>query len=139
MTAQTTSTFNRIAKPNLLRRALQGNAIFTALSGLALIVAAKSIAAFIGLNQPAILFGLGLILAIDAVILFREAAREPINRTVAMLAIELDAAWVIGSIVLLVSGWVPFTTAGNWTIAIVADIVAVFAVVQFVGLRRLGK
>ena len=41
-----------------------------------------------------------------------------------------------GSIDILVTDWVPLTTAGWWTVAIVADIVAVFAIVQFYALRR---
>jgi hypothetical protein len=47
-----------------------------------------------------------------------------------------DVAWVLASVVVVVSGWAPLTAAGVWAIMIVADIVAVFAVAQYVGLRR---
>jgi hypothetical protein len=48
----------------------------------------------------------------------------------------LDIAWVTGSILLLASGLVPLSTARKWSIAILADIVALFALLQFIGLRR---
>jgi hypothetical protein len=50
-----------------------------------------------------------------------------------------DLAWVIASAGLIFANLVDFTTAGKWAIAILADVVLVFAIVQFVGLRRLAK
>jgi len=50
-----------------------------------------------------------------------------------------DLLWVVGSAVLIFTNLVPFTTNGKWAIAIVADIVLAFAIVQFVGVRKARK
>ena len=47
----------------------------------------------------------------------------------------LDTAWVVGSAIVLVMGIL--TTAGNVAVAVVADVVLLLSVAQFVGLRRL--
>jgi hypothetical protein len=49
----------------------------------------------------------------------------------------LDALWVSGSVIILFTDLVPLTTVGYWAVAIVADIVAVLAILQYIGLRRL--
>jgi len=121
---------------SLLRRALQGNAVFSGLSGALFVVAATPLASFLGIDTPLVLMVLGVTLLLYAVALFRQAAQESINRQFTIAAILLDVAWVAGSIVLLLTGWVPFTTGGKWAVAIIADIVAVFAALQYFGLRR---
>ena len=133
MIAQTTS---QSTKSNLLSRVLQANGVFSGLSGVTLTFAAGPLAAFLGLTSPTILVIIGIGLMLYAPALFYMAAQTPTNRKLVMAAIILDVAWVIGSIDLLVTDWVPLTTAGWWAVAIVADIVAVFAIVQFYALRR---
>jgi hypothetical protein len=133
------TTVQSTTQSNFLRRVLQANGIFSGLSGVAFILAARPLAAFLGLAAPVILMGIGLGLLLYAVALFREAARETIDRQFVIAAIIMDAAWVVGSIVLLLTGWVPFTLAGKWAIALVADLVAIFAGLQFYGLRRLNR
>jgi hypothetical protein len=49
----------------------------------------------------------------------------------------LDLIWVIDSAILLVSGWLPLTSTGMWTIGLIAVAVAVFAELKFFGLRRM--
>ena len=133
MIAQTTT---QSTKSNLLSRVLQANGIFSGLSGVALTFAAAPIAAFLGLNSPVLLVGIGIALILYAPTLFYIAAQTPVNRKLVMTAIILDVAWVIASIDILVTDFVPLTNAGWWAVAIVADIVAVFAIVQFYALRR---
>jgi hypothetical protein len=63
-----------------------------------------------------------------------------INTNLVWAVIIADVAWVAGSVVLLLSGWVPLTTAGKWLVALLADAVGILAVIQYIGLRReLGK
>jgi hypothetical protein len=50
----------------------------------------------------------------------------------------LDVAWVAGSVIILVLDLVPFTVAGRWTIILLAEAVAVFAILQYISLRRSG-
>lgn len=124
--------------PNLLRNAIRGNAIFSALSGFALALAAKPLAALMGLQPPLILTLLGVILLAYAALLYRTTTQIEINLSMARTAIVLDLLWVAGSVILLATGWAPFTTAGKWIVALLADIVALFAIWQYVGLRRMS-
>ena len=49
----------------------------------------------------------------------------------------LDVLWVLGSVALIFSNQIPLTVAGKWAVALVADVVALFAVLQYVGVRRM--
>ncbi len=118
----------------LLRRALLGNACFSTLSGIAFIVASRPLSEFVGLAQPWILIGIGVSLLVFAVGLFQNARRDVVNRAEALVAVVLDVGWVLGTAVVMAAG--VLNTAGNWIVAIIADIVLVFAILQAVGLRR---
>ena len=50
--------------------------------------------------------------------------------------IALDVLWVLGSVLLIFTDLVPLSIGGKWTVALIADIVALFAILQYVGLRR---
>ncbi|MFP6584566.1 MAG: hypothetical protein VCD00_18685 [Candidatus Hydrogenedentota bacterium] len=119
----------------ILRGALKGNGAFSSVTGIALLVAAKPIAGYIGLEFPWLLTVIGVSLLIFAVGLFRNATREKVDLTEARIAVVLDSAWVLGSGVLLMTGML--NTTGNWSVAIIADIVLVFAIAQSVGVRRM--
>ena len=122
----------------LLRNALRGNSLFSTLSGVSFVLAAGQIAEFLGVSPDAAvliaLIGVGLLGF--ATILFWNAARQTMDLTLAIAAIAGDVLWVLGSFVLLLVDPFGFTTAGHWAILIIADAVAVFAILQFVGLRR---
>ena len=121
----------------LLRRALRANGIFSATSGIAFVLAARPIANLIGIDYPMLITGIGVSLALFAVALFYNAARIEVNRLEAMLAVTGDLAWVVGSGIVIALGIL--TTSGNWAVALIADIVLLFAIFQFVGLRRLSR
>lgn len=133
----TTSIQHPSTESKLLRNALRGNAIFCALSGLVVLLAAQALAPFTGIDNPAVFVVLGIILLPYAAFLFWVSAQETINRTFGRTAVILDVAWVIGSIIILAGNFLPLTVAGKWTIALLADAVAIFAIVQAIGLRRL--
>ncbi len=124
-----------VASVTLLRRALQANGIFSALSGVVLILASNRIAALIGIEQS--LWLTGLLLLLFAAGLFRNARRAEINQTEAWLAVALDVIWVLGTGALIFAG--VFSTTGNWIVALVGDVVLLFAVLQFWGLRKLRR
>ena len=121
---------------NLLRYALRGNALFSAASGIVALVAAQSLAAFIGIQESLVFVVLGVVLLLFAIDLIWIASRKTIDRRVTWAVIVLDVAWVAGSAIILLFDLVPLTVAGSWTIALLAEAVAVFAVLQYVGLRR---
>jgi hypothetical protein len=122
---------------HLLRRALQANGAFSALSGLILLAAAQPLAALLGLSHPMTLVGVGISLLLFSAGLWRNSRRETVNQMEALLAVALDVAWVAGSIAVIFAG--VLSPTGNWMVAIVADIVLLFAVWQFLGLRKLRR
>ena len=132
-----TQTLPAADRSTLLRRAIQADGVFTLLGGLLLTIDAESIAALIGLPSSWILTVLGLFCVGYSALLFLAARRSPIDRGQALGFILADVAWVVASAAVLLGGWVPLTTAGIWSVLIVADIVAVFAAVTYVGWRRL--
>ena len=123
----------------LLRNALGANAAFSAISGLALPIAAEPLEAMLGPGaSQAVLTALGFALLAFAAILWY-CRREPrLTRAVGTIALLLDDLWVIGSLVLLLGFPELFTPFGRVLIGAVAVVVAVFAVLEFVGLRRLA-
>ena len=125
------------AKSAFLRRLLQGNAVFSGASRTIFILVAKPLSALIGLSVPAILVGIGTSLLVFTAALFFNSQRETINQMEAFTAVILDLGWVVGSTVVIFAGLL--NTTGNWAVAIVADVVRLFAVLQACGLRKLRQ
>jgi hypothetical protein len=84
-----------------------------------------------------IVVGLGLIGYAAA--LFTASRRPGLGRPAVIVFIVMDAAWVVGSGVLLAAGWPPLTPAGRWAVAGVAAVVALFALGQLWGLRLMNR
>lgn len=124
---------------SLLRNTLFGNSVFSFLSGAAALLFSQVIASFLGLSASWIILALGVGLIVYGVELYLAARAEPVNTSIARFAVYADLAWVLGSAMLIFANLVPFTTAGKWAIAIIADVVLVFAVLQYFGLRRLAR
>lgn len=131
-----TQTSTQRSNSFLLRRTLQANGIFSSLGGVILIAGAGPVTAFLGLQTPVILVVVGIVTLLYAVSLFLTAARPSIDRRTGMTYVLLDSAWVVVSIVILLTGWVSLTTEGKWAVGLVALIVAIFAELQFIGSRR---
>ena len=135
MATQTTSP-TRTSPMRLLRRTLQTNGVFSSVSGITLIAGAVPITSFLGLSSPIILVVIGVVVLLYAASLFMAAARRTIDRRTGFLYATIDGVWVLGSVVLLLTNMVPFTTAGKWSIALAAFIVAIFAGLQCYGAWR---
>ncbi len=121
----------------LLRRALQVNGIFSGLSGLAMIFASNQFALLLGLGQTGPLLGIGIALVLYAAGLLWNARRANINLKEAQLAVIMDFAWVAGSAIVIFTGMLSAT--GNWIVALVADVVLLFGVLQWLGIRKLQR
>lgn len=134
---QTQSISNDANKSDLLRNTLRANALFSLLSGAAFVLAPKLIGAFIGLPYPVAFIVVGVGLLPFAYAVYRVSGAEPITAKAARTIIILDVSWVLLSALLLWLLWAQLTVAGRWFVVLQADIVALFAIVQFVGLRRL--
>lgn len=132
----TLQTAPQNSKSTLLRRTLQADAIFSALSGLVMLAGGGPLAAFAGLETPLILLVVGAGCLLYAASIFYNIRQPIINPAFAWFTIIGNAAWVLTSLVILFAG-LPLTTPGWWAIALAADIVAVFAALQYLGLRRI--
>jgi len=124
---------------SLLRKALLGNTVFSTISGLLFVFDAAPIAAFLGLPSPLALRIIGVGLLAFAFFVYKIATAKLINLQAAMSIVVGDLLWVVSSVVLIFTSWVAFTTGGKWTIAIVADIVLAFAIIQYVGIQKARK
>jgi len=121
----------------LLRKALLANALFSTLSGLTVLVAQRWVSRILGLSNDANLWILGVVLIVFAVSLTFNARRQNVKMSDAWVAVSMDLAWVVGSAVLIFV--VPFSTVGQWVVILVAETVLVFALFQFLGIRRIQK
>jgi hypothetical protein len=121
----------------LLRKALIGNALFSTVSGLTILFAQGWVLRILGLPSSVNLLVLGAGLIVFAVTLVINARKQQVKKSDAWIAVCMDVAWVIGSYVLIFI--VPFSTEGKWVVAVVAEAVLVFAVLQIVGIRRIQK
>jgi hypothetical protein len=116
---------------------LAGNAVFSVVSGVAILFANRWLVKFLGLPEKVSLAILGVSLIVYAAILWSNARRPKIKITDAWIAVIMDAVWVIGSYVLIFV--VPFSIGGKWVVALVAELVLAFAVVQWLGIRKIRK
>ena len=121
----------------LLRRALQGNALFSLISGALILVMNRTLVEFLGLPSSASLTPLAIGLLGYAGWLLWNARREEIKIVDAWIAVALDMVWVVGSYALLFA--VRFSSGGKWVVALVAELVFLFAVMQWLGLRRVRR
>ncbi|MBY0318789.1 MAG: hypothetical protein K2X72_08715 [Reyranella sp.] len=129
----------------LLRRTLWGNAVFSVVSG-AVLAAFAGPFARIAAHEPVSVLGLDLAIVFEllgvGVIAFGAlcawvASRETLPLAWARVIFAADLAWVVASVLVLA---VPATwsMAGFVGIGVVALIVADFAIMEYLGLRRLG-
>jgi hypothetical protein len=122
---------------DLLKKALTGNAIFSVLSGLVILFANRWLVKFLGLPENASLAILGVSLIVYSVLLWMSAHRPKIRTTDAWVAVIMDAVWVVGSYVLIFV--VPFSAGGKWVVGLVAELVLIFAIAQWLGIRKIRK
>jgi hypothetical protein len=136
MTAHVTTQPAPPAQSNLLRYAVRGDAIITAIIGAISLADAQPLASFLGIQPPLALQSLGAALVLYGAFLLYTAAQSQISRRIVIAAITLDLIWVLDSAILLVAGWLPLTSAGMWTIGLIAVAVTIVAELKFFGMRR---
>ena len=126
-----------IKNSSSIRSILYGNALFSGVSGLLFILASQPIARFLGINMPLAILILGIGLVGYAALLYINASRPEISRSFVLFAVVADSVWVLLSIILLLTNGLPFTVPGKWAVGIVAAIVDVFAMLQFLEWRKM--
>ena len=118
-----------------LRRALTADAVLTGIAALALLAGASALEDLLGL--PAVLLrGAGLSLVPFTAVLIYLLRREAVPRGAAWFIIACNALWAIDSILLLFTPWVDPTLPGQVFVVLQAIVVAAFAEVQAMALRR---
>ncbi|MDJ0868538.1 MAG: hypothetical protein QNK03_20690 [Myxococcota bacterium] len=119
-----------------LRNSLRANAAFSTLSGVLFALAGAPIADFLGVAPPLLVTFVGLNLLGFAAALVWLASRPALPVRLAVIVIGADLAWVAGTLLLVFAE--AFTRAGATAALAVANVVLVFAVLQTIGVRRLG-
>ena len=119
----------------LLRTTFKANATFSAISAVVLLVGDGLVAALLGAYDAlGPIHFVGLNLAVFAGFLFWLARRDRISPAITGAVIAADLLWVVASWIAIGSGMT--RGQGSWVVGIVADIVLLFAIFQYVGLRR---
>jgi len=118
----------------LLRNSLRGNAAFSTLSGLTFAVGASTLAPPIGLADPRILMSIGVGLLGFAGYLAFVASRPELPVPTALQIVWADLAWVLITIPLALT---VLNFTGILATLAIADVVLLFAILQYVGVRRI--
>ena len=131
----TTDTTTAVRPRSLLRTALMLDAVVTGANGLAYLVAAEPLGDLFG-HSPAVLRGIGAFLVVFAALVALTGARATIPTPAVRAIVAANVLWAAGSVTAAIAGWGSPDTAGTvWTV-LQAVVVAAFAELQLMGLRR---
>ena len=118
-----------------LRFALLADAVASGATGLMMIAGADLLTSLLGL-PVALMREAGLLLVPYVALVAYVGTRQNIPHGAVKAIIALNVLWVLGSVGLLVSGFVAPTALGYAFVIAQAIVVGVFAELQFIGLRR---
>ena len=119
----------------LLRQALLADAVTTAACAALMIAGAGFLEGLLGLPAT-LLRAAGLLLIPFVAYVAMLGFRERVSRGAVWSVIGLNAVWVVDSVLLLVSGYVTPSGSGIAFVLAQAAVVAMYAELQFMGLRR---
>ncbi|GMU01626.1 hypothetical protein KH5H1_57460 [Corallococcus caeni] len=120
---------------SLLRRALLLDGVASGAMGLLMAVAAGPLGPLLGL-EPGLLRAAGLGLIPFALLLGYLAARETLPSWPVWFVVAVNALWVVDSVLLMTHGPTAPTGLGVAFVTAQALAVAVFAALEYAGLRR---
>jgi len=121
--------------PLLLRRALQLDAAASGGMALLAIAAAEPLGGLFGLPVELLRYA-GIALVPFVALVLWAATRAPTPGAAVRLIVAANLAWAAASIGLVLSGWIAPTTLGVGFVIAQATLVAVFAELQIIGLRK---
>lgn len=119
----------------LLRQALLSDAVTTGACVVLLVAGAGFLDGLLGL-PAALLRGAGLVLVPFVGLVAWLGLRDHAPRPAVWAVIGLNLLWAVDSVLLVISGWVQPTAAGMAFVLGQAAVVAMYAELQFMGLRR---
>ena len=120
---------------NLIRFALVADAVATVATGALLAAGGSFLAGLTGLSATATL-PLGLFLIAFAAFVGWVGMQQQTPRGAALLIVIVNAAWVVGSLIVLLAGTFPLTLLGVAFVIAQAIAVAALAALQWLGLGR---
>ena len=118
-----------------LRRVLLADAVTSGATGLLMMLGASLLAELLGM-PAALLDYAGLVLLPFAALVAYLATRESLWRPAVWAVIACNALWAADSVLLLLTGWIEANKLGVAFVIAQALVVAVFAELEYVGLRR---
>jgi hypothetical protein len=107
------------------------------LCGALIVLFDRKLVEFLGLPNQASLAVIGVCLIAYAAALWFNARRPMIRIVEAWIAVVMDLGWVVGSYVLIFI--IPLSLGGKWMLAVVAEAVLAFAILQWIGIRRVQR
>lgn len=116
-----------------LKTVLLANGLFSGSSGLVLALFPGWIGALLGYQFSTIYVVIGVVLLVYAGQLFVQLRSKRIHKLWLWWFILADLIWVAGSIVILWGDLFISTSFGRWLVAIVAGVVGLFALLQYLG------
>lgn len=114
---------------------LKLDAVVSGANGAAYLVAANPIGDLLGLS-PSLLRGIGAFLVAFAAAVWLVGARRADDALAVTGIAAANVAWALGSLAAAIAGWGTPTTEGTVWIVLQALVVAGFAELQLMGLRR---
>jgi hypothetical protein len=120
---------------SFLRWVLFADAATCVATGLLLTFGSGPLREYLGLPEGLLRYS-GISLLPFAALLVYLATRETLSSPVVWTVIVLNALWAADSILLLLTGWVAPTELGSTFVVAQALGVAVFAMLEYVGLKR---
>jgi hypothetical protein len=119
----------------LLRRSLLIDSAISGATGLLMLLDAPALQDVLGL-PAALARGAGIVLLPFAGFVLALWRRDPPPRAGVLAVIAANAAWVLGSLALLLAGGIGLNALGSALVLAQALAVAAFAALQYAGLQR---
>lgn len=124
-----------LSHPNLLRYAILADALVSGAAGLLMLLGADLLAGLLGLPVTLLRYA-GLSLLPFAALVAWLGARAHPPRAAVWAVVAYNVLWAVDSILLLLTGWVSPTALGYAFVVAQAIAVALFAELQYLGMRR---
>ena len=121
----------------LLHRSMIADATISGATGLMLMAGAGMLTTLLGMPESLMRYA-GLILLPFAAMVFYWSNPARLSRPRVWTIIALNIAWVVASVLLLAAGWTEATALGVAFVLFQAVVVAVFAELQYAGLKSLN-
>jgi len=120
-----------------LRRVLVADAAISGTTGLLILLAANPLSKMLGVPAELLRYSGASLIPFTALLAY-VITRDNLARTTVQTVIALNAVWVVASIALLFSDQIAPNRLGTAFIIVQAVMVALFAEMQYVGLRKVG-